>query len=226
MIPMPYRHLVFDVNETLLDLAPLDPVFESLFGSADARERWFANLLHWSTVTTLTGEYRDFSQLADACLDAMAGTDELASEDKQRVFDTIAQLAPCPEVPEALATLRDHGFKLVALTNSAQKTVDQQFANAGLASLFDHVLSVDHARKYKPHPAAYAVAAQALDCDLFSLRMIAAHDWDITGAIRAGCAGAFVARNGQTINPVGEAPDIVGADLNEVARRIIEQDTQ
>ena len=62
---MPHRHLVFDVNETLLDLAPLDPVFESLFGSADARERWFANLLHWSTVTTLTGEYRDFSQLAE-----------------------------------------------------------------------------------------------------------------------------------------------------------------
>ncbi|MBS62867.1 haloacid dehalogenase type II [Salinisphaera sp.] len=221
---MPHRHLVFDVNETLLDLAPLDPVFESLFGDADARKRWFASLLHWSTVTTLTGEYRDFSQLADACLDAMAGSEELSNDAKQQVFDTIAQLTPHPEVPDALAMLREHGFKLVALTNSAQKTVDQQFANAGLAPLFDHVLSVDHARKYKPHPAAYAVAANALDCDLFSLRLIAAHDWDITGAIRAGCAGAFVARNGETVNPVGEAPDILGSDLGEVAQRIVEQD--
>ncbi|WP_353178472.1 haloacid dehalogenase type II [Salinisphaera sp. T5B8] len=221
---MPHRHLVFDVNETLLDLAPLDSVFESLFGSAAVRQQWFENLLHWSTITTLTGEFRDFTQLADACLEALAGDKPLARSDKDRVFDAIATLAPHPEVSDALTLLREHGFKLVALTNSAQKTVDQQFAHAGLTPLFDHVLSVDHARKYKPHPAAYAVAANALDCDLFALRLIAAHDWDVTGAIRAGCAGAFVARDGAVMNPVGEVPDIVGTDLADVAQRIIEHD--
>lgn len=221
---MPHRHLVFDVNETLLDLSPLDPVFEAVFGSANARQRWFANLLHWSTVTTLTGEYRDFSQLADACLDALAGDGKISSTDKSRIFETIGTLAPHAEVGDALALLREHGFRLVALTNSAQKTVDHQFANARLTPLFDHVLSVDHARKYKPHPTAYTVAANALDCDLFSLRLIAAHDWDITGAIRAGCAGAFVARNGEVMNPVGETPDIVGTDLADVAEQIIEHD--
>jgi len=223
---MPDRHLIFDVNETLLDLAPLDPVFADLFGDETARKRWFASLLHWSTVTTLTGEYRDFGALGGNCLDALAANEgiQLNTDDRQRVFDTIATLAPHADVVTALERLRAHGFTLVALTNSAQKMVDAQFRHAGLTDRFDQVLSVDAARCYKPHPHAYAVATTALDCAASELRLIACHDWDITGALRAGLKGAYVARDGRIANPAGDAPDIVGADLAAVADRIIEVD--
>lgn len=220
---MPQRILVFDVNETLLDLAPLGEVFAALFGDAGTRKQWFASMLHWSTVTTLTGEYRDFGQLADACLETMASARgmSLSAEDKQRVFSTIGTLPPHPEVPAALERLNTAGFTLVALTNSAQKTVDKQFEQAGLTPLFEHVLSVDHARRFKPHPDAYAVASQKLERSGQALRLIAAHDWDVTGAMRAGWAGAFVARGGDVLNPAGETPDIVGEDLAAVAEQII-----
>jgi 2-haloacid dehalogenase len=54
------------------------------------------------------------------------------------------------------------------------------------------------------------------------VRLVAAHAWDVAGAIRAGCAAAFVARPGMVLNPLFEPPDVIGADLREVADRIIE----
>ncbi len=224
---MPTTHLVFDVNETLLDLSALDPLFADLFGDERSRGEWFANLLHWSTVTTLTGEFFDFTQLAGHCLDQLAARHDvtLPTAQRQRVFDAVATLAPHDDVRPALARLREAGFTLAALTNSAQSTVDAQFANAGLGDAFDYVLSVETARCYKPHPAAYDVALNALDAPPDALRLIACHDWDVTGALRAGLKAAFVARGDDSINAAGERPDIVGHDLADVAERIIAADS-
>lgn len=220
---MPTTHLVFDVNETLLDLSGLDPVFADLFGEPGSRREWFAGLLHWSTVTTLTGRFYDFTALAGHCLDQLAARRgvALSKDQRDRVFDTVATLAPHADARPALAKLRDAGFSLNALTNSAQATVDAQFANTGLVDLFDRVLSVETARCYKPHPDAYAVATQALDVPADSLRLIACHDWDVTGALRAGLKAAFVARGDDSINTAGERPDIIGESLVETADRII-----
>lgn len=223
---MPRTHLVFDVNETLLDLSPLDTVFAELFGDAGARRRWFGALLHWSTVATLTRRFMNFSELAGHCLDQLAarrGT-PLAAADRQRVFDVVGTLPPHDDVPGALGHLRRQGFQLVALTNSAQATVDAQFAHAGLTDYFDHVLSVEAAACYKPHPNAYAVATGTLGARPESVRLIACHDWDVTGAMRAGLKAAFVARGDARLNAAGETPDIVGPDLTDVAGRIIAAD--
>ena len=46
--------ILFDINETVLDLSSLKPTFEALFGTAQALT-WFATLLHSSTVSALTG---------------------------------------------------------------------------------------------------------------------------------------------------------------------------
>jgi hypothetical protein len=51
------RVCVFDVNETLLDLAALDPHFERAFGDADVRRAWFLQLLQSALVATVTGAY-------------------------------------------------------------------------------------------------------------------------------------------------------------------------
>lgn len=219
------QHLVFDVNETLLDLSPLDPVFETIFGDARFRALWFARLLHWSTVTTLTGQFKDFGALAGDCLENLAADQGIAlnTDQRQKVFNTIATLPPHPEVRTTLESLKKNGYALTALTNSSQETVDTQFANAGLTPLFDHVLSVDAARCYKPHPDAYAVATQALNKPAADLRLIACHDWDVTGAMRAGLQAAYVARGGKSINPAGDTPDIIGQDLGDVADQILRQ---
>lgn len=223
---MPRTSLVFDVNETLLDLSALDAVFDAMFDRPHQRQAWFTRMLHWSTVTTLTGRFMDFSLLAGYCLDQLAAEQgvTLGSSPRDSVFQTIATLAPHPEVVDSLQSLRHAGFSLTALTNSGQSTVDAQFAHAGMTELFDHVLSIDSARCYKPHPNAYAVATTTLGVRPEALRLIACHDWDVTGALRAGLAAAFVARGGATLNGAGEEPDIIGRDLADVAEQIIQSD--
>jgi len=61
-----------------------------------------------------------------------------------------------------------------------------------------------------------------LRVEMNEVRLVAAHGWDVVGAMRAGCAAAFVARPGAVLYPLSERPDVVGADLREVADRILE----
>ncbi len=68
------------------------------------------------------------------------------------------------------------------------------------------------------------MVADRLGVAIRDLRLIAAHAWDIAGALRAGCAAAFVARPGMVLDPLVERPDVVGADLREVAERILERE--
>jgi 2-haloacid dehalogenase len=117
--------------------------------------------------------------------------------------------------------LRNAGFKLVALTNNVLEVVETQLTNAGIRGLFDQVLSVDAAQHLKPHPAVYEYAARSLETPVNELRMVAAHDWDIRGAMRAGMLGAFVAREGLAWNPLFERPDVWGKGLLEVAVQIM-----
>jgi len=105
------------------------------------------------------------------------------------------------------------------LTNSTQEVAEAQIQNAGLEDRFEKVLSADTAKRLKPAPAPYRMAARALGIADRELRLVAAHAWDVAGAMRAGCAAAFVAR--QPFDPLVEEPDVVGADLSEVADGII-----
>ncbi|RJS95002.1 haloacid dehalogenase type II [Salinisphaera sp. Q1T1-3] len=224
---MAATHLVFDVNETLLDLSPLDALFADIFGDPRARRDWFNRLLHWSTVVTLTDRFVDFTTLAEHALCQLAAERDchLSDTARARVFDAIAHLPPHAEAVTALEKLSEAGFSLTALTNSAQATVDAQFRHAGLTHRFDYVLSVAPARCYKPHPKAYAVAIEALGVAPGDLRLIAAHDWDTSGAMHAGLRAAFVARGHATRHASAARPDIVASDLLDCAAQIIAADT-
>ncbi|WP_440996556.1 haloacid dehalogenase type II [Arhodomonas sp. SL1] len=215
--------IVFDVNETLLDLAALDPLFERLFGDAGARREWFTQVLQSAMTITLTGRYEDFSAVGAAALAMVAERRglTLADDDRQAVGAAMRRLPPHPEVPEALEDLRDAGFRLVALTNSAPEAMDEQLAHAGLRPLFSEALSVDRARALKPARAVYETAASTLGEPPAALTMVAAHGWDVAGAMSAGWRGAFVARPGQVWEALFPPPQIIGADLKAVSRELI-----
>ncbi len=218
--------LVFDVNETLLDLASLDPHFERVFGEASVRGEWFSQLVQSAMAATLTCRYDDFGELAREALELLAKRHgvELSGEDAQATLGQIRELEPHPDVAPGLTTLRENGFRLAALTNSPYRTVEAQMASNGLRSFFEVVLSVDEVQKFKPHPAVYRMAAQRLGVERHDIRLIAAHNWDTTGAIRAGCRAAFVARPHRVLGSLDEPVDIVGRDLIEVAAQVIRVD--
>jgi 2-haloacid dehalogenase len=215
--------VVFDVNETLLNLAALDPHFERAFGDASVRRQWFAQVLQSALVVTVIDRYVDFGIIGAAALEMTAARRgvSLSASDRAAILGGMLTLPPHPEVPESLARLRTAGTRLATLTNSTAMVAEAQLANAGLIDNFDQVLSVDAVRQFKPAAAAYRMAARKLGVTANDLRLVAAHDWDVAGALRAGWAAAFVARPGMVLGPLGERPDIVGRDLRHVVDQIL-----
>jgi 2-haloacid dehalogenase len=216
------KALVFDVNETLLDLAGLRDPFARAFADASAIGEWFARLLHGSLVATVTDSYEDFASIGRRALDAVASRRrrELAADERDAVLATMLELPVHPEVPDALSRLRAAGFPLATLTNSSPGMARAQLEHAGILDLFDEVLSVEGVRRYKPAPEPYRMAAERLGVEPSDVRMVAAHDWDVWGAIRAGCAAAYVARTGVPF-VIGTPPEVVGADLSAIADAIL-----
>ena len=218
------RVLLFDVNETLLDLRVLDPVFERAFGDASLRRQWFGLVLRNAMALTITGDYEDFLAVGAASLQMVADQHgvTLGEAERQSIRETMGNLPPHEDVLVNLERLHDAGFRMAALTNSPLDAARRQLGNAGIAPLFDEIMSVESTGKFKPSRQPYEHAAAKLGVATQEVRMVAAHDWDIAGAMRAGCAGAYLLRPGMVLNPLYPTPDIVEADLDRLADRIVE----
>jgi 2-haloacid dehalogenase len=216
--------LVFDVNETLLDLRELDAPFEQVFGDAAVRTQWFQQLLQSALVSTVTDAYADFGAIGRAALQMVAARRgrQLSEDDATRILGTVRRLPPHPEVREALERLRAEEFRLATLTNSTEAVARAQLENAGIVSLFERILSADSVRRLKPAPEPYHMAARELGVEAGQLCLVAAHAWDVAGALRAGCRAAFVARPGMVLDPLAPEPDVAGRDLAEIAERLVE----
>jgi 2-haloacid dehalogenase len=214
---------VFDVNETLLDLAALDGAFERRFGDRGVRLAWFGQLLQSAMVATITDRYSDFGTVGRAALEMTAARlgVELSDDDREAVLGGMTRLPAHPEVAGALDRLRAGGRRLAALTNSTEKVARAQLEHAGIIDRFEVVLSADAVRRLKPAPEPYRMAADRLGVGPGEVLLVAAHAWDVAGALRAGCQAAFVARPGKVPDPLVEPPDLVVADLDELADRLL-----
>ncbi|GAA3419862.1 haloacid dehalogenase type II [Streptosporangium vulgare] len=214
--------IAFDVNETLLNLRALDTAFEDALGSAELRGQWFAQALQLSFVGGLTGEYVNFSAAQHAALSMLAEREDrdLASGDVSGIVNLMSSLPAHPEVAGALRRLRPTSLTVVALTNSPATVAEAQLVNSGIRDHFDGVVSADSVKRLKPAEEPYLAVAKTFDVDIAEVRLVAAHWWDIAGALAAGCKAAFVARPGMVLSPIGPRPDIVGADLDAVVDRI------
>lgn len=220
------KTIVFDVNETLLDLSALDPLFERAFGDAIVRRLWFARVLQSAFVSTIAGPYSDFGAIADDALDVVArlrGT-ELGTDDRSAILKALLSLPAHSDVAEGLGMLKGAGMRLVTLTNSTQKAVQAQLGSAGLLDYFDKAITVDDVRTFKPDARVYRHAEEVLGVGPGELMLVAAHDWDIAGAIAAGWSGAYVARPGMGVGALTPSPQITGADLVDVAGKILVAD--
>ena len=217
------RVIVFDLVGTLLDLRAMDSYFERFFGDAAVRKEWFMQTLQLAMAATLANAYEDFAVQADTGLEITARHYKVSmlGEEKNLILGTLRTLRPYPEVAEGLQRLRDAGLRLAILTNSTAQAAEAQLTYAGLQDHFEQVISADEIRRFKPAPEVYHLAARRLGVEPGQVRLVAAHDWDVTGALRAGCAAVFVARPGQVMNPFGPQPDVRGADLAAVAEQIL-----
>src|SRR6202050_1091819 len=215
--------IVFDVNETLLDLETMTPIFERIFGEKFAMRLWFANLILYSEALTLAKVYVPFTEIGAAVLQMLADTRgvNIAAADKKELTDKFATMPPHPEVPAALRKLRAAGFHLFTLTDNLLEVQTRQLQHGGIIDLFERRFSADGVKHHKPSRQAYAYVERELGVQQCQLCLIACHTWDTLGAVAAGWEAALIRRVGNDVLGVGPQPRIVGADLNDVADQLI-----
>jgi 2-haloacid dehalogenase len=216
--------VVFDVNETLMDLDTLRPTFDRIFNDPAAMRLWFANLITYSEALTLSGVYVPFTDIGGAVLRMLAATRgiTITDADGAELTDRFATMSPHPEVPDALRRLRDHGFRLFTLTDNTLDISGRQLEHAGVIDLFEGRFSVDETvKRHKPAQEAYHSVAAALEIDPGNICLIACHVWDTMGAQSAGWQAGLILREGNAPLAVGPQPNYVGKDLDEIADQLI-----
>ena len=224
MLPVTKPSLIlFDVNETLLDMSPVKKKINNLLDNRLGFRIWFGMLLQYSLVDTLTSQYNDFTKIGYAALDMAAAAleENPDNDDKLKALSLMEKLPAYKDVEKGLKKLQTAGFRLAVLSNSSVATLHAQLAYSGLGSYFEAALSVDTIRKYKPAPETYQWAAQTLQVAPGEVIMVAAHGWDVAGALNAGMQAGFIQRKGQSLYPLAPAPQFAGNDLVEVAEVIV-----
>jgi 2-haloacid dehalogenase len=215
--------ILFDVNETLLDLAALKgSIGKALDGRPELMQLWFTTMLQYSLVTTVADRYSDFGEIGAACLRMLAKNNGIALDEgaAREAVSPIRSLPPHSDVVPALERLREERYQLATLTNSSKAAVADQLKNAGLTGFFDLSLSVEEIGLYKPHTHVYRWAARRVGVDVSECLLVAAHGWDVAGAKWAGMRTAFVSRPGQQMFPLAPAPDISIRTLRELGDRL------
>lgn len=211
--------LIFDMNETLLDLKELRRSVSNILGAEDAVSLWFETMLHYSLVDTVSEQYHNFGEIGIAALMMLASQRDLTltKEEAQKVLEPIRSVPPFPEVAESLKKLKKETFRLTVLTNSSKNGMEAQLHNSGISSYFEQCLSVEEIGLYKPHRQVYKWAAKKLKVKPRECLFVAAHGWDIAGALSAGMQAAFIARPGHSLYPLSPEPDFVVEDLAELS---------
>jgi 2-haloacid dehalogenase len=217
--------IVFDVNETLLDLGTMEPIFQRIFGDKNAMRLWFANLILYSAALTVAGVYVPFTDIGAAVMKMLADTRgiKINDNDKNDLTDKFSTMPPYREVPAALRKLRNAGFRLFCLTDNLLEVQTRQLTHGGIVDLFERRFSADGVKHHKPSPQAYGYVEKELGVKPSELCMIACHTWDTLGAVAAGWQAALIKRVGNDVLDVGPQPQIVGNDLNSVADQLIDR---
>jgi 2-haloacid dehalogenase len=215
--------IVFDVNETLLDLQTMEPIFDRLFDDKCAMRLWFDDLILYSASLTAAGCYVPFTDIGAAVMKMLADTRglEITDEDKKELTEKFATMPPYSEVPAALRKLREAGFRLFTLTDNLLEVQTRQLEHGGIVDLFERRFSADGVKHHKPSREAYAYVEKELGVESAQLCLVACHTWDIIGAVAAGWEAALIKRVGNDVLGVGPQPQIVGTDLNDVATQLI-----
>ena len=213
--------VVFDVNETLSDMAPLDGRFEQVGAPAHLRATWFASVLRDGFGLAAAGTSRPFAEVATGVLAPLLAQVGVADVDAavEHVMTGFTQLDVHDDVPEGVRALRRAGLVLVTLTNGARANSDALLTRAGVREEFDRLLSVEDAGVWKPARAAYEHAVRETGRPAGELLLVAVHPWDIDGAARAGLRTAWIDRSGGRYPSHLHPPELTATSIPDLARQ-------
>ncbi|GAB3823400.1 haloacid dehalogenase type II [Pontibacter rugosus] len=215
--------LLFDVNETLLDLSDMQQAVNKTFDNELAFHLWFALLLEYALVENVTDQYHTFSEVGQAVMKMTAEKigQNVPEAKLKELVEMVNKTQPHPDVIPGLKKLKEAGFRLATLTNSPAKSSIPHLESVGLADYFEETFSVDSVKKFKPASSPYQYAADQLGIKLDNVMMVAAHGWDMAGALRAGTRAAFISRPGQALYPLAPKPELIAPTISDLADELV-----
>ncbi|MDN3596135.1 haloacid dehalogenase type II [Zunongwangia endophytica] len=219
---MKIKALIFDVNETLLNMQKLSDAVNEVLDNKLAFQVWFGKLLHYSLVENDTDSHNDFSEIGKAVFKMTADFfgKKLTEDQINSTLSLVKKLPTYEDVSIGLQKLKDQDLKLIALTNGNRETLDAQLSFAEIDTYFDAVYSVDEVGKFKPNKIAYQKVVDNLDLLAEETLMVAAHGWDISGAKNAGLKTAFIEREGKSEYPLAQPADLSAKNINELVEKL------
>ncbi len=210
--------VAFDVNETLLDLAPVRDALVARGVPAELFGTVFSRTLGTGFAAATAGTWCRFRDAFDA---ALAQLTDLPDAERAAVADQFAQTSPHPDVAPALELLADAGIRVITLTHGAPGIAEAGLARGGVAHLVERSLSAEAIRAWKPAREVYLWAAGVCDVVPADLALVAVHAWDVHGAQRAGLTGGWSGRTERRYAAVFEPPHVSGEDLVAVVRGLL-----
>ncbi|WP_029331891.1 haloacid dehalogenase type II [Exiguobacterium oxidotolerans] len=210
------KALVFDVYGTLFDVHAVKVKAEELYPEhgADISQVWRQKQLEYSFLRQLNGQYVPFSQVTrDALRYALLQLKlHVTEENIAALMEAYLELSHYEEVEAVLHEMS--GKQLAVFSNGSHDMLDPLIEQSGLESLFDHIISVDDIKQYKPTPAAYMHALNTLGLKREEVLFMSSNGWDITGAKSFGFRTAWINRSGLPVEELNLDPDSIYDDLN------------
>jgi 2-haloacid dehalogenase len=216
-----FEALAFDAFP-VFDPRPIAELAETLFPGkgAELGAAWRTRQFEYQWLRALGGRYEDFWRTTeDALVFAAAQLRlELTAEKRDRLMQAHLELRAWPDAPAALASLKAAGVRLAFLSNMTARMLEDGIRNAKLEGLFEHVLSTDRIRSYKPDPRAYRMAIDAFGLEREQILFVSFAGWDAAGAKWFGYPTFWNNRLGLPAEELGVRPDATGKDLSELAK--------
>lgn len=216
----PYA-VAFDVLETLAEVDALRERFQEIGQPPDLLHPWFLRVQRDCMALALSGDFVPFDVVARQALRVDSG--HTASERQiDHLLEGFAELPAYDDAEPALRRLARAGVRVGCLTVGDPERTARFLRRTGLAEYVDRVVTAQDVEGWKPSPAVYRAAGDALRTPLDRLALVAVHAWDCHGASRAGCLAGWCARLEGTHGLFWSPPDATGDDLVRVVERLLE----
>lgn len=216
--------IAFDVMETLFSLQSLTPRFESIGLGAEVLPIFFSRMLRDAFALEASGTYVPFREVAAASLKVIIRSygGHPSDDSVQTVLAGFSELAPHPDVHEAIELVHLAEVRVFALSNGSAETTHKLLEKAGLSEFFEKTLSIDGVHHWKPHRAVYDYAVREAGVEASRVALVAAHAWDTHGAKRASLKTGWVDRLEKEYSSAMAAPDARGTTLPEVVGKLLD----
>ncbi len=214
------RVVLVDVFETMLRVDALGSRFVDVGRPAEEYRLFFTRTLRDGMALTLSGAAPPFGDVARAALRTIAGPG-LSPEAVEHVLGGLRELPPHPDVEPALLQLTCARVPVYAFTHGDPAVAAAALDRAGLRTYLREVLSTQAVRAFKPAPRTYRWGCETVDSPPERTALLAAHSWDVHGAVRAGLVGALATRLEGWVPDIFDRPHVVAERLDDAVIRLL-----